>query len=75
MVSAVVGSGGILAATLAVPTLRNFFGLAIPSPFGWAVTVGATGASFALSRLFSSGVRVRPAQVRPRLPLLPAPAR
>jgi cation-transporting P-type ATPase I len=54
VLSAVAGSVGVLLATFTVPPLRNFLGLILPSPFGWALIGG--GALFAVlfSRIFGS---------------------
>lgn len=72
MVAAVVGSGGLLAASLAVPPLRSFFQLAMPSPLGWALTAGATASALLASRLFSPVTRVQSARQMPRLLTAPA---
>ncbi|MFN2477475.1 MAG: HAD-IC family P-type ATPase [Chthoniobacterales bacterium] len=40
VVGAVAGSSAMLAATLALAPLRNFLGLAVPTPFGWILVAG-----------------------------------
>lgn len=54
VLSAVAGSVGVLLATFTVPPLRDFLGLILPSPFGWALIGG--GALFAVlfSRIFGA---------------------
>ena len=37
---AVAGSAALLAATLTLAPLRNFLGLAVPTPFGWILVAG-----------------------------------
>jgi cation-transporting ATPase I len=45
VVKAVAASGGLLASTLLVPTLRDLLGLGQPTPLGWAlIGIGATAA-------------------------------
>ena len=72
MLAAVASSAGILASALAVPQLRAFLGLAMPSPFGWALVAAATGTALALNRFFAPNATVRLSL--PRLLALPAPA-
>jgi magnesium-transporting ATPase (P-type) len=50
----VVGTAGVLVATLTVPPLRNFLGLVAPSPLGWALIGSGTLASVMLGRVFAS---------------------
>lgn len=72
IVGSVAGSAAMLGLSLAVPSLRAFLGLAIPSPFGWALIGGAAGVAFLLSRA-SWRTSTAPAGVlRPAL-ALPAP--
>lgn len=71
MVGAVGGSVGLLGAAVALPPLRDFLGLTLPTPFGWALVGASTLASLALHRVFAP----LPASLPPRAPvrLLPAP--
>ena len=50
VVKAVAGSGAILLGTFTVPSLRNLLGLAMPSPFGWALVGGGALGALLLSR-------------------------
>ena len=52
--SAVVGSAGVLAATFAIPPLRNFLSLAIPTPVGLALVGGAALLAVVMSRALAS---------------------
>ena len=52
--SAVVGSAGVLAATFAIPPLRNFLSLAIPTPAGLALIGGAALLAVVMSRALAS---------------------
>ncbi len=54
VLGAVVGSAGLLAATVAIAPLRGFLGLALPSPFGLALVAAATLAAVLLSRGWTS---------------------
>lgn len=49
--SAVAASAGLLAATLAVPSLRALLGLTVPSPVGWALIAGGTLTAVFMGRL------------------------
>ncbi|MCW2952584.1 MAG: family hydrolase [Conexibacter sp.] len=72
VLAAVAGSGALLAATLSVPPLQAFLGLAAPTPFGAALILSAAGGAVLLARLLP-GARTggaRPAEVRPRLELV-----
>jgi magnesium-transporting ATPase (P-type) len=53
VLGAVAGSTGLLVATLTVPTLRGFLGVAMPTPFGLALIGAATLAALLLGRLRS----------------------
>jgi calcium-translocating P-type ATPase len=57
VLAAVVGSAGVLAATLTIPPLRDFLSLVFPSPFGWAVigtgTLLALLLSYVLDAIFA----------------------
>jgi len=66
MVAAILGSAGLLAAAVALPSLRNFLGLVLPAPTGWLLIGVSTLVSLALNRLFTPV----PATLSPRL--LPA---
>lgn len=48
---AVATSAGLLAATLAVPSLRALLGLALPSPVGWALIGAGTITAVIIGRL------------------------
>ncbi|MBE3558626.1 MAG: HAD-IC family P-type ATPase [Ktedonobacteraceae bacterium] len=52
--AAVAGSLAVLAATFALPPLRQFLGLVIPSPAGWLLIAGATVISLFSSRLLAA---------------------
>ncbi|MEO7001340.1 MAG: HAD-IC family P-type ATPase [Ktedonobacterales bacterium] len=76
MLAAIGGSALALGASFAVPTLRTFLGLALPTPLGWALIGGSTLSAAALSRMFSHGSLPTPAQQgqpQPPVLLLPAP--
>jgi hypothetical protein len=53
VVGAVAGSAAMLAATLAVPPLRNFLNLAVPGPSGWILTGAASLLAVLLNRALS----------------------
>lgn len=57
VVGAIAGSAGLLGLTLAVPSVRTFLGFAAPTPFGWALIVGATLATLGLTRIASAPQR------------------
>ncbi len=69
VLGAVAGSAGLLAATFTIPPLRNFLGLAMPSPFGW----GLVGVA-ALVALLLGRVRGVPYVVPDIVPVLTSPA-
>ncbi len=52
VLGAVAGSAGLFLATLALPSLRSFLGLALPSPLGWALIGGSALAAVLLGRTF-----------------------
>ncbi|MGZ3603165.1 MAG: HAD-IC family P-type ATPase, partial [Ktedonobacterales bacterium] len=54
MVGAVGSSAAFTAGALALPPLRQFVGLAVPGPAGWALIGGSTLAALALSRLLAA---------------------
>jgi cation-transporting P-type ATPase I len=72
VVAAVLASGGVLAATVALPPLRSFLGLALPGPAGLLLIAGASAASLVLTRALPGGPPRGPRE-RPALPA-PAPA-
>src|SRR5579871_5044477 len=51
VVGAIGGSAGLLGASLAIPPLRAFLNLALPTPFGWALVGAGTLAAVLLGRL------------------------
>src|SRR5258706_6387313 len=53
VIGAVAGSAAMLAATLAVPPLRNFLNLAVPGPSGWILTGAASLLAVLLNRALS----------------------
>ncbi len=58
VVGAVAGSAGFLAAAQTLPPLKRFFGLALPTPTGGLLCVGAILSSLAVSRGLSAGDRL-----------------
>jgi cation-transporting P-type ATPase I len=52
VVKAVAASGGLLASTLLVPSLRNILGLALPTSLGWGLIGTGAAAAIALSRAY-----------------------
>lgn len=70
MAGAVVGSAGMLGAAVALPPLRDFLGLMLPTPAGWLLIGASTLASLALSRALTP----LPAPLPPRLLPRPLPA-
>lgn len=52
VLAAVAGSASLFLATLALPSLRGFLGLALPSPLGWALIGGSALAAVLLGRTF-----------------------
>ncbi len=69
VLAAVGGSLGVLLATLTVPPLRNFLGLVMPTPLGWALIGGGALLAVVPSRVLA--VLERPASLRPAPPALP----
>lgn len=67
---AVGGSIGLLGAALAIPPLRAFLGLAIPSPLGWGLIAAGTALAPLLSHLLAGARLPRPALPQPKLPAL-----
>ena len=66
---AVAGSAGVLVTALTLPPLRDFLGLVMLTPAGWAlVGIGALAAV-----LVGRGLSSSPTLARPQLRLLPAP--
>jgi magnesium-transporting ATPase (P-type) len=67
VLAAVVGSAGVLAATLTIPPLRDFLSLVFPSPFGWAVigagTLLALLLSYVLDAIFARTIATAQEQV------------
>lgn len=53
VLAAVLGSLAILAATFAIPIVRNFLSLVIPSPFGWLIIAAASITGVLLSRVLT----------------------
>jgi calcium-translocating P-type ATPase len=53
VVGAVGGSAAMLAATLAIPPLRNFLNLALPGPSGWILSGAASLLAVLLNRALS----------------------
>ncbi|HET8627171.1 MAG TPA: cation-transporting P-type ATPase, partial [Thermomicrobiales bacterium] len=74
VVGAVAGSTGLLVAALVAPPLSGLLGLAAPSPLGWLLIAGATGAAVPLGRALTvpAGVLARTRWFS--APALPAPA-
>ncbi|MGI9090948.1 MAG: HAD-IC family P-type ATPase [Gemmatimonadaceae bacterium] len=66
----VVGTAGVLVATLTVGPLRDFLGLVTPTPIMWALIGASTLASVGLGRAFASPSLDR----LPASPLLPGAA-
>ncbi len=60
VVGAVAGSTGMLAATLAIPPLRNFLHLAVPGPLGWTLIGVGTISSVIANRLTTPSPTARP---------------
>jgi magnesium-transporting ATPase (P-type) len=54
--AAVAASAAFVAAAVALPPLKGFLGLAVPTPFGLALCAGATLASVAISRALAGGL-------------------
>jgi magnesium-transporting ATPase (P-type) len=69
VLGAVGGSVGLLLTAMTVPTLRNFLGLALPTPLGWVLIGGGALAAVALGRVLAG-----PEVVNQRLALPPASA-
>lgn len=70
VVGAIGGSAGLLIGSLAIPPLRQFLNLALPSPVGWLLIGGGTVVSVLLGRLLDASGTAG----RSRPLLLPAPA-
>ena len=76
VVAAVAASGGLLAAALTVPAVRELLLLAAPTPLGWVLIGAGAPAAILLNRTLGApdaGAR-RPALAVPSLPALPVPA-
>lgn len=78
VLAAVVGSGGLLAATLTVPALREALLLAAPTPLGWVLIAAGAPAAVLLSRALGVVQGDGPTRVAlpapPQLKLLAPPA-
>ncbi|HEX6779651.1 MAG TPA: HAD-IC family P-type ATPase, partial [Ktedonobacterales bacterium] len=70
VVGAVGGSVGLLGAALAIPSLRAFLGLAMPSPLGWGLIAAGTMLAPLLSHLLTAARLPRLALPQPKLPAL-----
>jgi hypothetical protein len=70
VLAAVAGSTAVLLAAFAVPPLRQFLQLVVPSPLGWVLIGSGTLAAVVLHRLFAWLGETHSA-----LTPLPAPAR
>ena len=68
VLAAVAGSAAVLAATLAIPALRDFFNLVFPSPFGWAVIGAGTLLALILSYVLDAIFARTIATARSRTP-------
>jgi cation-transporting ATPase I len=60
VIGAVGGSAGLFAAALAVPPLRSFLNLALPTPLGWALIGAGALIAPALSRALPASAFARP---------------
>lgn len=60
VLGAVGGSLLVLFATFAIPSVRSFIGLVMPTPFGWALVGGGALLAVFLSRLLASPLFMRP---------------
>ena len=66
VVGAVAGSAAILAASFAVPPLRNFLNLAVPGPAGWALAGAASLVAVLLNRALSAPSLTNPVNAMPQ---------
>ncbi len=61
VLGAVAGSAGLLAAALTVGPMREFLGLALPPPLGWALVGTGTLVAVLLGRVFAARALASPA--------------
>ena len=72
VLGAVVGSAGLLVASLTVPAVRELLLLAAPTPLGWVLILAGAPAAVALNRLLGSSRDGVGSASLPALPALPA---
>jgi magnesium-transporting ATPase (P-type) len=67
VLGAVVGSAGVCMATLTVPPVRGFLGLALPTPLGWALIAAGALLAVLLGRVLAAAPVAGPVVARHRM--------